>query len=170
MKISIQTPHGKMLIRDYENGDETAVVCLVRELQAHEHERYNRMKSPDEIGAWYIDELKRKCAEHEGRILIALKDEEPVGYVTILTHVHMVEPDETEFEYAEIGDLAVTASQRSKGIGAALIAAAESVAREAGARWLRISVLAQNSGAVKLYRGAGFTDHLLELEKPLSRE
>jgi ribosomal protein S18 acetylase RimI-like enzyme len=47
------------------------------------------------------------------------------------------------------------------------MAAAESFAKEHGVRWLRISVMSENTGARKLYASSGFNEIYLELEKDL---
>ena len=57
---------------------------------------------------------------------------------------------------------------RNRGIGRALIARAEAFAREQGASWLRISVLARNEVARSLYESSGFQERLILLEKALS--
>ena len=56
---------------------------------------------------------------------------------------------------------------RGRGIGRALIEAAEAHALDQGARWLRIAVLAENEGAWRLYLSRGFTDRQVVLEKAL---
>jgi GNAT superfamily N-acetyltransferase len=56
---------------------------------------------------------------------------------------------------------------RNKGIGRALIAGAEDFAVREGARWLRISVLAQNEIPRRLYERCGFGELVIEFEKEL---
>lgn len=156
------------LIRPYARADHDPLLAIARELQAHEHGIFERMKPPGDIGAWYIEHLLRQCAESAGQILVLEHRGTLAGYATILTAVRCDEADETAYNYALIGDLAVAAGMRGRGFGRLLINECERLARQSGARWLRVYVLARNTNAVKLYRQSGLLDHLLELEKPLS--
>jgi GNAT superfamily N-acetyltransferase len=61
----------------------------------------------------------------------------------------------------------VLADVRGRGVGGALMEAAEAYALDQGARWLRIAVLAGNEGAWRLYKRHGFADRQVVLEKPL---
>jgi ribosomal protein S18 acetylase RimI-like enzyme len=72
------------------------------------------------------------------------------------------------YAHAYIGDLIVTKSARRLGVGAALLAECEKLARVAGEKWLRITVLAANLEAVHVYRRFGFTDQFIDMEKPFT--
>lgn len=156
-----------LIIRPYEPRDETAVVGLVRELQVHEGQVYDRMKPPEEIGPWYIAELEKECAKSDGEILVGEAEGAVVAYATILTRVDDESIDEVASTYAYVGDLAVTASRRSQGIGKAMLAECERRARAAGAKWLRINALARNGQARATYRSYGFEELLIHFEKKL---
>lgn len=155
-------------VRAFEPADTEALVALVRELQAHEGQFYDRMKSPDEIGVWYIDSLQEQCAKNTGEILIGELEGIVVAYATIFTRVVNDDIDETLFVFARIGDLAVTTARRGQGIGKAMLAECERRARAAGARWLRISSLAGNAQARLTYRSFGFDEQFVSYEKPLA--
>ena len=162
------TATAPLSIRDYAPDDRPALIALVRELQAAEAAVYDRMKPPEAIGDAYVDGLLEACRRRRGRILIATENGAPVGYAVILTEVpSAAELDEVAYSYAYVQDLAVTAAARGRGIGTQLLARCEAIAREAGARWLRICVLAENDGAVRAYRAAGFEPLFHEMEKPL---
>jgi ribosomal protein S18 acetylase RimI-like enzyme len=155
-------------IREYDPGDKATLVGLARELQAAEIVLYDRMKPPAEIGDWYIDFLLERCAADAGTILVAAEGSTLVGYAVVLTEVSSKEePDELDYTYALIQDIAVSESCRGRGIGAALLARCESVARQAGARWLRLSVLAANATALRAYNRAGFKPLFSTMEKSL---
>ena len=158
-------------IRTFADADRPAVIALVRELQVAESAFYDRMKPPEEIGDWYVDYLLEACARDAGMILVACDGAEVVGYVVVLTAVSSAdEVDEIDYSYAQIKDLAVTGRLRGEGIGARLIARAEQISRQAGARWLRISVLSDNEAAIGLYRKSGFRPLVSYLEKKLGDE
>lgn len=154
-------------IRDYQEDDEADLIELVRELQTHEIEYYDRMIAPGEIAGWYIDSIRRDCREHAGHVRIAVRDSLPIGYCAILTKVPNEEVDEQPFDYAYVSELVIARSARGKGIGKALLQDAESLARAAGAKWLRVSVLAKNTVARELYSSYGFEQHLISMEKLL---
>ena len=155
-------------IRTYASTDRDALLQLVRELQMHEVRLFDRMKPADQIGAEYIAGLNDQCSEHDGEILVAEMAGRIVGYAAVMKRIRQTDPDETDYVYADVFDLAVTEQARGTGIGGALLNACEGLARQAGTRWLRISVLAKNNGALALYRKFGFREHLIQLEKPLS--
>ena len=76
-------------------------------------------------------------------------------------------PDEVPYRYAYVQDLAVGAGARGRGLGTRLLARCEPLARAAGVRWLRVSVLSDNAAAVGAYRKAGFRPLFMDMEKEL---
>ena len=156
------------MLRPYGPEDRAAVIALVRELQTYEAEFYDRMKPPEEIGDWYVDGLLKYCAEQAGEILVADATGRLLGYAAVMTAVSSQgEADEQDFFYAEVKDLVVTEAARGQGLGRRLLEACEARARAAGAQWLRIGVLADNSRALETYRRFGFRDLSVQLEKLL---
>jgi len=77
------------------------------------------------------------------------------------------EPDEPGRPYAFVSDLAVRERLRGRGVGRALLTAAEGHARAHGAPLLRLDVLAGNDGARRLYERSGFDARRVEMAKPL---
>jgi len=158
-----------MEIREYRESDQDRLLALIRELQAHEVVLYDRMKPESEMGVWYIDLLKKQCAEDEGVILIAEENGLALGYAVILTRaVEDGAGDEVAYDYAYIVDLVVAREARRRGIGRLLLAECERRAGEAGREDLRITVLAANRGAHELYRSLGFDDLLVDMRKRLT--
>jgi len=66
-----------------------------------------------------------------------------------------------------VSDLVVLPRYRRRGLGALLLRHAEALARRAGARLLRIDVLARNSGAHRLYKRLEFQDYAVRMLKEL---
>lgn len=156
-------------IREYRENDQERLIALVRELQASEVVLYERMKPVADMGVWYIDLLKKKCAEDEGVILIAEEDGAALGYAVVLTRSREDGTgDEVAYDYAYIADLVVAREARRRGIGRRLLEDCERRAREAGRDDLRITVLAANHGAHELYRSFGFNDLLVDMRKRLT--
>ena len=155
-------------IREYRETDCERMLSLIRELQAHEVALYDRMKPTADMGHWYIDLLKKQCAEDDGVILIAEEDGKALAYATILTDVvEDGEADEVAYSYAHVGDLVVSEAARRRGIGKLLLEECERRSRAAGRDELRITVLARNEGACRTYRSFGFDDHLIKMRKAL---
>ncbi len=155
-------------IREYREADAEPMLALIRQLQAHEVALYDRMKPVAQMGQWYIDLLKKYCAEHDGVILIAAEDGRAQGYATILTNV--IEDgsgDEVAYAYAHVGDLVVAKDARRRGIGKRLLEECERRARAAGRDELRIKVLALNDGARETYRSFGFSDLQVDMRKAI---
>lgn len=161
------SPADDIHIRPYEDRDCEQLILLVRELQAHEVELFDRMKQPGDLGKGYVDNLQRLCRDHAGEIIVLECCGRIAGYAAVLTAVESDDPDEVAYTYALVSDIMVTRDQRGKGLGKRLLNHCERHAIEAGATWLRITALAGNTGALDLYRKHGFADHILELEKPL---
>jgi ribosomal protein S18 acetylase RimI-like enzyme len=156
-------------IRRFRPADEAEIIELVRELQIHELDMFDRMLPPERIGGWYVDWALGSAREAEGDLIVAELDGRIAGYATLYAHLTSEEDrDEVAYAYAYVGDLVVSHGARGKGIGKRLLTECEDMARRAGRKWLRISVLAANEGAHRLYKSVGFSDHLVKMEKPLS--
>ena len=126
-------------------------------------------KPPEEIGPWYIAEVKRWCAKQEGTILVAEHGTQLLGYAAVLC---TCEEDGADGDfahlYALVADLVVTESSRGQGIGRALLEACENLARAKARPVLRIGVMSGNLGALHAYQKYGFTPYHLKLEKILA--
>jgi len=155
-------------VRQYQSSDASALIMLIRELQVSEVALYERMKPAADMGEWYIELLKKQCAEDDGTILIAEEDGKVLGYAVVLTRsVEDGKGDEVFYEYGYVVDLVVAKEARRRGIARMLLDDCEKRARAAGRDDLRVTVLARNEGAQALYRGFGFADHLVNMRKVL---
>jgi ribosomal protein S18 acetylase RimI-like enzyme len=157
-----------LTIRPYHFNDEVKVVFLVRELQEHESSFFDRLAAPHKVGSWYLAHILREARQNGGELIVAELDGRIVGYATLLLgQTSEGSFDEMPYTYAVIGDLIVTESARTQGVGAALLREGERLARAAGERWLRVNVFAGNERALQVYRRFGFAEHVIEMEKPL---
>jgi GNAT superfamily N-acetyltransferase len=155
-------------IRPFEVRDGDAVLALARELQAHEFPLFDRLKPPDAIGTRYLNHLRHECAQKQGTLLVAEADGRICGYATVLTHVVADDVEEVDYVFAQIGDLAVTEPDRGRGVGTALLAECERLAKQAGRDELRIGVLAGNHGARHAYDRFGFSDFAVGMRKKIA--
>lgn len=159
---------GGITVRDFRAGEEAQILAIARDLQAHEAALFDRSKSPGEIGMWYVDAIKQDVSKHQGRILVAEADGVIAGYATLRFFDSAEERDEVFYTFAHVGDLGVLASHRGQGIGTALLAACEDIARASGQKWLRLGVIASNGDAVRLYEREGFRAMFHTMEKVLT--
>jgi len=157
-----------MLIREFDKSSDVAALrsCVI-ELQDYERRIDARMPPGEEIADAYVQEIFARCAEHAGKVLVAVADNGIAGYVSIMTRMQSDSLDDGHIEYGLIADLVVLEKHRGSGIGRQLIDAAEEYARTRNVRWLRICVLADNDSARQLYRQTGFSELYLDLEKEL---
>jgi len=156
-----------MDIREFRPADAEQVERCIVALQDYERRIDVRCLPGHAVRGWYLTYLQSECAAKQGKILVAEIDGEIAGFVAVQARVPSEDNDEEAYEYAYISDLAVLEAHRNQGVGRALIAAAEDFAVREGARWLRITVLAQNPIARPLYEGCGFGERLVMFEKDL---
>jgi ribosomal protein S18 acetylase RimI-like enzyme len=159
-----------VLIREYDpTADYPALRSCFLELHAWEQSFEPGLPAPEEAAGPYLAEVFRNCAESSGRIFLAETDGVVVGFVCVLAKVLPSADDGLE-PYAYISDLVVRAAHRGRGIGRELMAQAESLAREFGAKQLKVGVLVRNQATHAFYRAGGFRDYTVQLVKPVDAE
>jgi len=117
--------------------------------------------------------LRRFLASPTSVLLVATAERRLAGYVLVLFRA--------KSDVARLYSIAVAPEMARRGIGAALLAAAEQSAIARGRRVLRLEVREKNAAAVSLYRKAGYLmfgryadyyarrGHALRFEKRLTR-
>jgi ribosomal protein S18 acetylase RimI-like enzyme len=150
-------------------SEETALVELLRELQAYETQFTDHYKAASAMGTWYIDLLQKNCIEKEGVILMAWDGTESLGMAAVFMRVEEKgEEEELAHTYAHIGELVVAEKARGRGIGNALLEECERRARAAGRGEITLAVFAKNKFAKRLYHDFGFEDLKINQRKKLS--
>lgn len=96
-------------------------------------------------------------------VLIAEEGGLPVGFASL----RLIPQIESDSPHAELSDLFVEEPRRRQGIGRALTAFAERIARERGSPRIFLHTGFDNLAAQAFYRRIGFTDHGLQMEKNL---
>ena len=158
-----------MIVREYvHHADFDGIRACLIELQDFERRIDPRKPAGDQIAVAYISDALSQCAEYHGRIFVAEEKGEIAGYATVLAKMRSGSLDDGNLEYAYLADLVVRAAYRGRGIGRELIAKAETYARDEGAKWLRVCVLAENEGARHLYSTSGFSELYVDFEKDLT--
>ena len=156
-------------IREFDPlRDHDAVRSCAIELQDFEREFDPRLPPGEQIADRYLDLMFRRCAEFDGVVLVAEADGAVTGFVSVWTRYRSSEPNDDATEHGLVSDLVVSAKHRGRGIGRALLRAAEARARQAGADTLRVWVKAGNTSALSLYSAEGFENSEIYLEKRLA--
>ena len=157
-----------MIIREYLFEDAHQVEECIVELQDYLKSIEPKIAEGKKMAEQYLKYLLTKCAETKGKIFVAEADNRIIGMICVYSQVKSDSLDEEEYEYAYISDAVVLAAHRKKGLGLALLKHAEEYAKFQGAKLIRLSVLAKNIAARKLYAGYGFQENLMILEKRIN--
>ena len=158
-----------MRIREFDASKDGPALrrCFV-ELQEVGRESRPALPPGEKIADEYLELMFRRGLEFHGIVLVAIADEDVVGFVSIWTRYRSQEPGDDPSEHGFVSDLVVSSTSRGKGIGRALLQAAEARAREVGAQFVRLSVLSGNEEPISLYASEGFTPYQVYLEKDLT--
>ena len=131
----------KYIIRQSVAADEKRI----RELYT---EMLQTLYRKEDVEGYKDGDLYRFWAGDENRIFVA-EDKTIVGFLSVEVH------HENE-DYIYLNDFAVTAEYRNKGIGSALLKAAESYAREINIHKLCLHVEKTNLSAMHFYENSGY--------------
>ncbi|MEJ7757277.1 MAG: GNAT family N-acetyltransferase [Nocardioidaceae bacterium] len=153
------TPGPLITIRELTDADSSAVLALSDRLTIG----VAAWRDPVAVSAAVLGWLEAStAADFAGVALVAEIGGRVVGFVSVDTETHFAgEVD------AYIGELLVDAPNEGAGVGAALVAAAESVARKRGHHCLTLSTGAANHRAIGFYSSLGFEAEDVKLTKVL---
>jgi ribosomal protein S18 acetylase RimI-like enzyme len=111
-----------------------------------------------------FDRLTHFVYGRRHELLVAHDGERRLGFLLLLLDL----PDEvTNGEQAFVAYMAVEPAEQGRGIGAALVAGAEDLARALGLPYLSLMVTEDNAAAQRLYARAGLVTERRMLTKPL---
>lgn len=147
-------------IRDARPEDRPVMEAFMAALQDYERALGADLPPGAEMAAPHLDVLLGSVAAHPaGCVLIAWEGERALGMVIAFADIdqsHYLH--ERDRQQGHISDLWVEEDARDRGIGAALIAAAEERMRAAGLQAMSVSALTENAGAHRLYRRIGYRE------------
>ncbi|MEF8842979.1 MAG: GNAT family N-acetyltransferase [Haloarculaceae archaeon] len=95
-------------------------------------------------------------------LLVATDGDDPIGFVTFDVESGVYEQDVTR---GFVENVYVVPDRRGRGVGAALLAAAEERLRDRGCDAFFLEVLAANDDARRFYREAGYEPHRVQFER-----
>lgn len=148
-----------------EPGDVTSIdtladlwVALASEQRAHDSHLL-----ADANRSVIRDTLARQAVH--GSIRVARCDGDAVGFITFDIERGLYEEDETR---GVVQNVYVAHEHRGQGIGTALMDAAESALRDAGATVITLEAMAANRRAREFYRDRGYEPHRIQFEKSVA--
>lgn len=156
------------LIREYVEEQDSAQVeeCFI-ELQDFERRIEPRRVEGKLVAKKYLKYMFEKGEQNAGKVFVLEADGRIVGFVSVWGRVKQNGLVNEESEVAYISDLVVLAAYRGQGFGRLLLRRAEDYALSLGATLLSLGVLAENTGARRLYNDYGFQEKQVEMFKPL---
>ena len=155
----MSTPGLPVTIRELTDADRSTVFAMSDRLTVG----VAAWRDPAAVTAAVLGWLEASTApDSSGVALVAEIGGQVVGFVSVDTTTHFTgEVD------AYIGELFVDALNEGAGVGAALVGAAENVARDRGHRCLTLSTGAANYRALGFYSSLGFEAEDVKLTKLL---
>lgn len=143
----------------------------MEELQRHiaAIDPLKRNRCEPRYGELYTDNFLKDLKEHDGICLVAVTNDDIIGCVVITIDTQSAVDLLGEFPLkdARITELVVSASARSKGVGALLMQKAEEYARRQRCTCIRTVVFSPNINAYRFYQKMGYADRCLDVMKVL---
>lgn len=165
--MTTETDRADFTIRPATPADDDALVRLQQESAIH-----HASIDPDRWRERTIEETRasRRLWHTErprDEALVAVADGAVVGMLELwLKRPRDPASARTPRVAADLG-VSVTPAWRGKGVGTALLLAAEDWARAHGAERMVLDLASQNEGALRLYERLGYEVHALEMDKPI---
>ena len=154
-------------IRAGAAGDYDAVAALQREIQAAHAQAWPRdfvPPSPETLtratfDAWLGDARRQ--------LLVAARGDEVIGHAWSVAYERPANSVRPAQRILELDQLCVTAAERGRGHGRALLAAVEARGRALGVERLELSVWLFNRDAIAAYERSGFVATWQRMSRPL---
>jgi GNAT superfamily N-acetyltransferase len=156
---------GEVGIRLARSEDASWIVALVPRLHEFGPPPWRAVEAMDAAVAEGI--AAELAAPTTGSAVLAAFDASgvPLGFVSLATHRDYF----TAAPHGHVVDIVVARAGEGRGVGRALLAAAERWAEEAGYAWLTLNVFEGNARARRIYEQAGYIAEMTKMLKPLRR-
>ncbi len=156
-------------IRPARPGDRATLLGFLAAFQDYERGLHPNRRPGAEVAEDYLAEMQREMAANDGAMFMAELSGEAVGYVCCYAgHDDDVMIHEETRPHGYVSDVFVTSEHRRRGVGAALLDAAEDYLTGLGFNRFRLSVLAANADARAVYEKRGYRAYEVIYEKQLS--
>ena len=149
-------------------ADRATLLGFLAAFQDYECGLHPNRRPGAEVAESSLAEMEREAAANDGAVFMAEIDGEAIGFVCCYA-----DHDDDEMIHEEarphgyVSDIFVAAAHRGRGVGAALLAAAEDHLAGLGFSRVRLSVMAANTEARALYEKRGYRAYDVIYEKPL---
>ena len=157
-----------LLIRPATAADRPALDEQELGLNLFENALVGDRNTTPEGGVAAMDRLHQRAADSGGVVLVAEAGGAVIAHLVLAYERFGPYVREELRDYALVADLFVREPHRGRGIGRALIAEAERLARARGMKRILLGVVHGNAAAERSYRRQGFRDYALELVKDLA--
>jgi GNAT superfamily N-acetyltransferase len=155
-----------LTIRPASLDDRRGIELLLRELQAFEVSLRPSRQVPSQVSPRYLKEILSRRSKRHGDVLVAERGGSLIGFISYDLVTEHLEREQSEMS---VTDLIVTAAQRGRGVGRALLKAVEARAAAKGIMRITLATVIGNKQALAAYRRWGFRPAYLVLEKRVRR-
>ena len=151
-----------MIIREYRESDQKALIRLIEGLQDHQHalDRWGKIRKPTKgFGARYVTGLLEKTSKEEGVIFLAEIGGRVVGCVAgVIERVANDQPtsDCKPCVHGRILELFVEEGHRRKDVGSLLMKRIEKYFQSTDCDSLRVEAFGPNTASQNFYRRCGY--------------
>ncbi|MBC7790294.1 MAG: GNAT family N-acetyltransferase [Anaerolineae bacterium] len=155
------TPESVISIRPAKPADRSWILPIAPRLHHFGPPPWRPLPVMDEAVTAAIDHVL--VAQPSGSTVLVAEDDagRPLGFIHVETHKDYF----TKEEHGHVSDLVVASTAEHRGVGRALMTAAEDWARGLGFRLLTLNVFDGNHGARKLYDRLGYQPDTLKMVK-----
>jgi GNAT superfamily N-acetyltransferase len=154
-------------IRTMMDGDRKAVTDLIWELNRFEDAITGNRATDRETAAQCLLANDGRLSESGGVHYVATVDGKVIGYLCAVIDLAPVYIRADLRRHVWIADLIVTEGMRGQGIGKALLAAADTFARDRGLKHILIGVVVGNTATDGLYAAMGYRTYAMERLKTM---
>jgi ribosomal protein S18 acetylase RimI-like enzyme len=151
-----------LTVRPYRTADRPAAIALATRLEIGVAPWRDPAAVRAAVTQWVGTSLDMAGA-HDRAVLVAVTDGTLVGFVTVSQRRHFT----GELD-AYVGELVVAEEAQRRGVGRALMRAAETWARERGYRRMTLETGAANQTGRAFYAALGYAEEDVRLTRPLN--
>lgn len=155
------------MIREYRQEDIAALEDCIVELQEFERKIEPNRREGIRVSRQYVEGVIKNCTHQSGKIFVAEEEGKVVGFCSVWIEKKPNELISTLTEYAYISDCILLPAYRGKGLGKALLHAAEKHSMQCGMSTMIIGTLAKNTIAIEVYTKCGFEAYEILLRKKI---